>query len=311
MNHALLLGTAAALAGEAFFSGTEMALLNASPARIYRRARHGDWRARRLTSYYRAPEYWLATTLLGTNLCVVTGAFCTESWASQGPTWLPAASGAGLIAAVLLFGEILPKFLLRPVATRWVLWVMPILAICLVPSWPLGRLLHAMTWRLGSRGGENARTRNHWASREDLIRVVSSRLRRTDHLRFLAEGGIRQFHRPVAELAEPFASAPLLRLPARREEWAATIQRHPQALFRVVSDGKTLAFAPAGALAGVDPATANPDRWPRSPTVDAEASLESALHVLAGARSRWAVVERSGRPVGLLDLCGLPARLMG
>ena len=311
MNHALLLGTAAALAGEAFFSGTEMALLNASPARIYRRARQGDWRARRLTSYYRAPEYWLATTLLGTNLCVVSGAFCAESWASHGPPWLPPVTGGALILAVLVFGEILPKFLLRSFATRWVLWVLPILAVLRIPAWPLGRLLHALTGWLGARGGAEARTRNHWASREDLIRVVSSNLRQSDHLRLLAAGGLHQLRRPVVEVAEPLSSTPLLRLPASRREWAAAIGSDPRAIFRLVSEGKTVDFAPASALAGVDPAGAAPGRWPRSPSVDADASLESALRVLAEARSHWALVKRSGRVVGLLDLCGLPARLMG
>jgi CBS domain containing-hemolysin-like protein len=310
LDHGLLLGTAAALFGEAFFSGTEMALLNASPARIYRRARHGDWRAKRLASYYRAPEYWLATTLLGTNLCVVTGAFCTESWASHGPPWLPPVAGAGLILAVLLFGEILPKFVLRSAATRWVLWVLPVLAVFMVPAWPLGRLLHALTRRMGGRGAAEARARNHWASREDLIHVVSSRLREADHLRTLAETGLRQLHRPVAEVAEIPSSTVTLSLPAPRQEWALAIQRDRRALFRIVSEGRTVAFAPASALAGADPGTAQAGKWAQSPTVDAQATLESALHVLAAAKSRWGLVERSGHVIGFLDLCGLPARLI-
>ena len=89
------------------------------------------------------------------------------------------------------------------------------------------------------------------------------------------------------------------------------MQSDPRAVFRLVCEGKTVDFAPASALAGVDPADAATGRWPRSPSVDADASLESALHVLAEARSPWALVQRSGRVVGLLDLCGLPARLMG
>ncbi len=312
MNDTLLLGTALALAGEALFSGSEMALLNASPAQVYRRARQGDWRARLLKPYYREPEFWLAATLVGTNLCVVTGAFCTQTWAADGPRWLPPVAGAGLVALVLVFGEILPKVLLRPVATRWVLAVAPVLLLCRYAVSPLGWALRAFTRLIGRGEGDGGRGRNHWASREDLIRVVSSRLEETSALRSLARGALGRLHRPVKDVMEPLAQATALPYPTSPKVWRDRLRRGRGRLLRVVDrEGALLAVGDAAALLGISPSGPAPESWPRPPlTVPPTCTLEDALGRMASGGHVWALVEEAGRAVGLLSLEDLPLRIM-
>ncbi|HQN26432.1 MAG: hemolysin family protein [Syntrophales bacterium] len=60
------------LALEALFSGGEIALLSSEPHRIRHRAEQGQWSARLAMKLIEKPEWFLATTLTGTNLAVVT-----------------------------------------------------------------------------------------------------------------------------------------------------------------------------------------------------------------------------------------------
>lgn len=312
MNGHLLLGTAAALAAEAFFSGSEIALLNANPAQVYRRARQGDWRASRLRGYFRAPEYWLATTLAGTNLCVVVGAFCAESWASQGPRWLPAATGAALILAVLFFGEILPKVLIRPWATSWAIAATPFLLPLRTVVSPLGGLLRLLTGVLRRSASRQRRPTAHWASREDLVRVIAHRLEGAEALGNLASGVVRHLHRPVGEVMEPISHLTALPFPSSEKVWRERLQRHRGRALRLVGrDGRILAVEDAAALVGMAPSGPTPDQWPPAPArVKERASLAEALRTLAASAAPWALVESGGRPVGTLSLEDLAARLL-
>ena len=310
MNHWLLLGSAAALAGEAFFSGSEIALLNANPAQVYRRSRQGDWRAARLRGYMRAPEYWLAVTLVGTNFCVVTGSFCAESWASQGPRWLPAVTGACLVLVIMLFGEILPKVLIRPWATRWALFVTPALLPLRVAAAPLGGSLRLLTRALSRDRGHRERPASRWASREDLVRVVARRLEGTESLKSLASGVVRQLHRPVEEVMEPLASLTALPFPSSPRVWRDRLLKHQGRALRIVGpDGGLLAVTDAASLAQMRPAGPRPSRWPGPPSrVQKRTSLAEALRTMAANPAGWALVESGEAPVGMLALEDLAAR---
>jgi CBS domain containing-hemolysin-like protein len=102
------------LLAEAFFSGSEVALVSADRARIRRRAEGGSTAARRVQSLMDRPERVLSTTLVGTNLSVVAGSFLgNELFARRfGPE---ASAWAILMMAplILLCGEILPKTISR------------------------------------------------------------------------------------------------------------------------------------------------------------------------------------------------------
>ena len=311
MNHWILLGTGAALLGEAFFSGTEMALLNVNPAQVYRRARKGDWRARALMSYYRAPDYWLAVTVLGTNLCVVCGAFCAESWASQGPRWLEIATGAANVLAVLLFGEILPKYVLRPVATGWVLAVTPLLLFLRYPAAPLGLGLRFVTASI-KRVGRGSASSHYWASREDLTHVLSDRLRHTDSLRLMAHGILGKLQTPASDLMTPLALAPALPFPSSPRVWLSCLRKGEGDVARIVdSEGKLLALARSRDFLSIPPAGPAPERWPQRPlALQSHSTLSDVLEAMKRGRTDWALLRSGERLVGYLLLEDVPARLM-
>ncbi|MGE0821226.1 MAG: CNNM domain-containing protein [Candidatus Binatia bacterium] len=93
-----------------FFSGSEIALVNADKLRLHHQANQGRKGARLVLSLFRTPEILLGTTLVGTNVCTV--AFTT-----LGTTTLISYVGepgdlyAFLLFTplLLLFGEIVPK----------------------------------------------------------------------------------------------------------------------------------------------------------------------------------------------------------
>ncbi|MGA9753035.1 MAG: DUF21 domain-containing protein [Acidobacteriota bacterium] len=312
MNHLLLLGTALSLLGEAFFSGTEIALLNASPAIVYRKARRGDWRARRLIGFFRKPDYWLAATVLGTNLCVVSGAFFAQSWAARGPGWLLPVTGMGLVLAVLVFGEILPKLLLRPVATGWSLGVVPVLLILLVPAAPLGGLLRLLTMGLRRRRAKGGRGTLPWASRDELIRVFSARLRHADTVRALAKGILARLHEPAWSLMTPVESIPVLPFPSASKVWRSRLAEAAGGPLRVVDrGGRLLALARPLDLLGLDPGGPPPRSWPAPPaTVPAATPLSELLHLLRDSGCTWAALTEKGGTVGILSLEELPGDLL-
>lgn len=312
MNHWLLLGTAGSLLGEAFFSGSEMALLNVNPAQVYRRARKGDWRAQALLSYYKAPDYWLAVTVLGTNLSVVSGAFCAEAWASQGPRWLELLTGALNVLAVLLFGEILPKHFVRPVATGWALTVTPFLLFLKYPAAPLGFVLRLATASLKKTRLEAEGSGHYWASREDLTQVLSDRLRHADSLRLMARGVLQKLHTPASGLMTPLALAPTLPFPSSPKVWKNCLRKGEGDVARIVDkDGRLLALARSRDVLAIPPKGPAPERWPQCPvTAHAHSSLSEVLEAMRKARADWALVRSGERLVGYLLLEDLPARLM-
>ncbi|HET6371972.1 MAG TPA: hemolysin family protein [Candidatus Polarisedimenticolia bacterium] len=102
------------LAMEGFFSGAEVALVSADRGRMRRRAEAGSAAARRVQLLMSHPEKLLSTTLIGTNLSVVTASFlANELTASRFGPEASAWSILLMIPFILLFGEILPKTISR------------------------------------------------------------------------------------------------------------------------------------------------------------------------------------------------------
>jgi len=95
---------------EAFFSGSEMAVIASDKLSLSRMADKGDSRAQWITSVISTPSRLLGTTLVGTNLCVVTNATIITYLVAKrigGNSELIAT--AILSPLVLLFGELIPK----------------------------------------------------------------------------------------------------------------------------------------------------------------------------------------------------------
>src|SRR5262249_35186457 len=100
------------LIGEAFFSGSEMAVVSANRTQLRRRAAAGDRGAQLALAFLAEPQRLLATTLFGTNLSVVisttvvTLEFLTRGLAEWRAVLV-------LSPTLLVLGEMVPKTLFQ------------------------------------------------------------------------------------------------------------------------------------------------------------------------------------------------------
>lgn len=113
---------------EGFFSGTEIAIINANRFLLTDKASKGNLGARIALSYLEKPEMLLGSTLVGTNLCTVTGAmtatlFMMNSFEKSGELY----AILFFWPITLLIGEILPKTVYQANADR----ITPVAAIIL------------------------------------------------------------------------------------------------------------------------------------------------------------------------------------
>ena len=112
------------LASEAFFSGSEIALIATNPQKIRQSSKVSPARIQMTLNLLKNREQILATTLCGTNLSVVTNTILITSFL------LLQLGESGEVYAViiltpflLIFGEIIPKTLFQQHATAIALWV--------------------------------------------------------------------------------------------------------------------------------------------------------------------------------------------
>jgi len=109
---------------EAFFSGSEIALIAANPKKISKSPEHHSLKVTALFKLLSNRERLLATTLCGTNLSVVTNSILLTSlllstFGQRGEVY----SVLILSPLLLIFGEIIPKTLFQQRATTLAPWV--------------------------------------------------------------------------------------------------------------------------------------------------------------------------------------------
>lgn len=109
--------------GSWFFSGFESGVVAISRHRLIHLVRHGDKRARRLAKLLGDTHRFLATTLVGNNICNVTLSTLASSLAISltatfmDETWAQIIATALVACLLLVIGEFLPKlwFSARPI----------------------------------------------------------------------------------------------------------------------------------------------------------------------------------------------------
>lgn len=113
---------------EGFFSGSEIAIVNANRLLLADKAQKGHFGARIALNFLEKPQMLLGSTLIGTNLCVVTATMTATLF------FLRRNSEIGEFYAVLLtwpliflFGEIIPKTVYQANADR----IAPVSAVLL------------------------------------------------------------------------------------------------------------------------------------------------------------------------------------
>lgn len=99
---------------EGFFSGSELALLSADRLQLRKKSKQGDYGAQLALRLLKAPDQILSTTLLMTNIAImgISVALTLEFrrvFGENGEWWAVLAGSA----VVILFGELIPKFVYR------------------------------------------------------------------------------------------------------------------------------------------------------------------------------------------------------
>jgi putative hemolysin len=100
---------------EGMFSGGELALVASDINKIRQKAKSGSRQAKLALKLMEKPDWFLATTLTGTNLCVVTGTTVATAFFITlfGPARGALISVAVMIPTLLIMGEIVPKSLFQ------------------------------------------------------------------------------------------------------------------------------------------------------------------------------------------------------
>ncbi len=116
----------------AFFAGSETGFVSVNSHKMRHRAEKGDKRARLLLKMMKNPSFVLGTTLVGTNISVVTATVLTNTFLRQYMP-LPYAnlvSTVGLTLFLLIYSEIIPKTIFKNRADELVsrtspyIWIM-------------------------------------------------------------------------------------------------------------------------------------------------------------------------------------------
>lgn len=134
------------MALEAFFSGSETAIISANKMRLKALADRGDSRAKLTSRLLKRPERLLGTTLVGTNIAVVTAttlaavvvASLLRSYRSIDLTDFESTiTTLVMTPLILIFGEIIPKSICRARANSIALTVSPLLKWVSVVLYPI------------------------------------------------------------------------------------------------------------------------------------------------------------------------------
>ena len=138
----------------AFFSGSEIAFVTANRLKTEVRARRGGWAGRITQGFLADPPTFLTTTLVGNNIALVVYSTLmslalegplTAGWAGLLGTdavggWVLVTQTVVAALVVLVFGEVIPKSLLREPPGRVVFALGVPLRVTYVLFWPLIKL---------------------------------------------------------------------------------------------------------------------------------------------------------------------------
>jgi len=130
------------LALEAFFSGSETAIISTSKMRLKALADRGNSRAKLTSQLLSRPERLLGTTLVGTNIAVAAGTtlsafLLTRSLGADHSGLGTYINTIVMTPLILIFGEIIPKSICRARANSIALTISPALRWASVVFYPI------------------------------------------------------------------------------------------------------------------------------------------------------------------------------
>jgi len=211
---------------EGFFSGAEIALVNADRYKLALMADEGSKRARAALRLVEQPSLFFSTTLIGTNIFTVTGSVVITLFIMHrlGEAYAPLAILYWPLT--LIFGEIAPKSIYQHYADRIVLKIAPVLlfiSIVLRPViWPLSKLTDLI---LGSRTKKRAAPP---ISREDLETMMDLDANMSSDVRPQERTMIARIfdlaEKKVEKIMTPLVDVDAIPLTSSREEAARVLE---------------------------------------------------------------------------------------
>ncbi|MDD5230081.1 MAG: hemolysin family protein [Candidatus Marinimicrobia bacterium] len=155
--------------GEAFFSGSEIALVSADRIRLRHNAKKGHKDSKFVVSLLKRPERILGTTLIGTNVCTVTNTMLATALSYK--YW----QEAGVFVAIVcmsfvnwIFAEIVPKSIFQQYADVIILKIArPLRMISLILT-PLIRIFSGLASYLSTLFGGRLSSKLPFISKEEL-----------------------------------------------------------------------------------------------------------------------------------------------
>ncbi len=154
---------------KAFFSGSEIAIVNSDKLKLRHQAKQGDRSAKLLLKMFRTPDVILGTTLVGTNLATVTistlGALiCIDLFGDIGDL----ISVLIMTPFLLIFGEVVPKSVFQQKADTLARFASPVLQFFSYAFYPV-IFVFSRVARFATRlvGGASKR-QNLFITREEL-----------------------------------------------------------------------------------------------------------------------------------------------
>jgi len=157
---------------EAFFSSSEIAIVSADRSQIRQWAEKEQLGAKYVEDFLKRPHRFMATTLLGTQFFIVMNTVVSTLWLYRvAPEHARLYLMVGLTPMVVIFGEVVPKAIVRQHAT----WLAPKMAIVLHGMtkifYPLVTFLTGISERFSQRMGIDLRRK--LVLREELESLVT------------------------------------------------------------------------------------------------------------------------------------------
>ncbi len=156
----------------AFFSGSELAFVVSNKLKIEVRARKKNIAAKSAYSFVKNPQYFFSTILIANN--VVNIAFASLSALILSAAFNLNEFSILIISTLilLLFGELIPKFLARELGERVVLFTSIPIRIIFYVLYPLVRMISSLSLFLTQSSNMKAENINYLFSKEDIEFLV-------------------------------------------------------------------------------------------------------------------------------------------
>jgi CBS domain containing-hemolysin-like protein len=212
----------ACVACQAFFSGSEMAVVSANRARLEALAEQNHAGAKRALALLAREEHLLGTTLIGTNLSVASGSTLTAWLMTRAGSTEELLATAVFLPLALVLGETLPKTIGEHHADRLAPMVAPVLAL-------LQRAFAPALWLVGQwgkflRSFVQAQPDAGQLSREDLVDLLDEKSQAIDpdHRRRI-QGLFTLRQQVVEDCMTPLVEVEALPVEASLDEAAAKV----------------------------------------------------------------------------------------